>query len=64
MARRKITPQFRARFSEKLMELGNLIAIALVFGQFISGRGFDWQVFLAGLILAFLCYIASYMISR
>ncbi|MBI2334661.1 hypothetical protein HYU96_02570 [Candidatus Daviesbacteria bacterium] len=38
MAKRKVSPQFRARLSEKLMELGNLVAAVLILGQFVSGR--------------------------
>lgn len=64
MAKKKVISQFSVLLSEKLMDLGNLIALALVFGQFISNKGFDWQVFLAGLVLVFLCYIASYVLSR
>ncbi len=63
MAKRKVTPQFRSRLSEKLMELGNLIAIALVIGQFVSGKEFSLALFFVGLALMVGCYIMSYVVS-
>ena len=33
MARIKIKPEFRLQLSEKLMDLGNLVVAALVFGE-------------------------------
>lgn len=64
MAKRKVSPQFRARFSEKLMDLGNLVIAGLALGQFISGREFSLILFLLGIILAASCYIISYLVSR
>lgn len=63
MARRKVSPQFRARLSEKLMELGNLVVITLAFGQFLGNKEFSAVVFFWGVILAIICYIISYVIS-
>ena len=63
MARRKISVAFRSRLSEKLMDLGNLIAIALVIGQFVSGQEFSLALFIVGLALMFGCYIMSYVVS-
>lgn len=60
MAREKITSQFRARLSEKLMDLGNLVVAGLVIGQFISNKEFSPELFFAGVLLAVLCYIISY----
>lgn len=54
---------FRARFSEKLMELGNLVAVALVFGQFITDRPFSLPVFAIGIALTLLIYTFSYIID-
>ena len=59
----RIKPEFRSRFSEKLMDLGNLVAAGLVFGQFISGKEFSWIIFLAGMSLATFCYIFSYLVD-
>jgi hypothetical protein len=59
----KITAKYRLVLSEKLMELGNLIAVALVFGQFISGHDFAQGPFIAGVTLTLACYIISLVIN-
>ena len=64
MARRKISAKFRQSFSEKIMELGNLVATALVFGQFISSREFSLEAFILGMIFTGATYFISYEISR
>ena len=63
MARIKIKPEFRLQLSEKLMDLGNLVAAALVFGQFISGKEFSIMLFSIGIILMSACYIISYIVN-
>lgn len=63
MARRKISPQFRARLSEKLMELGNLVIVLLVFGQMVSGKEFSLPVFLVGVFITIFCYTIAYVIG-
>ena len=63
MAKRRISPQFRARFSEKLMDLGNLIIAGLVIGQFAIGKEFSMNLFFIAAVIALLCYAASYIIS-
>lgn len=64
MARKKITPQFRARLSEKLMELGNLVIVLLVFGQFVSNREFSLLILLVGVFTTIFCYTLAYIIER
>lgn len=64
MARLKISTQFRKQLSEKLMDLGNLIAAALVFGQFISNKEFSIILLVIGIIGMSLCYLASFLISK
>lgn len=59
----KFKQNFRNRLSEKFMELGNLILITLVFGQFLSGKGFSLQAFITGMTLSTACYITSYFVS-
>jgi hypothetical protein len=54
---------FRSLFAEKLMELGNIIAAAFVFSQFLSEKEFSTQLFTLGLILTTIMYIISYKIS-
>ena len=63
MAKLKITPQFRTRFSEKLMDLGNLAVAALVLGQFVSAQTFSITLLTLGLVLMIFCYIISFVIS-
>lgn len=64
MARRKVSAQFRSRLSEKLMDLGNLIIIAMTFGQFVSGVEFSLPIFLTGVIISILCYIIAYIVGN
>ena len=63
MAIIKIKIGFRLQLSEKLMDLGNLVAAALVFGQFISGKEFSIMLFSIGIILMSACYIVSYIVN-
>ena len=63
MARIKIKPEFRLQLSEKLIDLGNLVAAALVFGQFISGKAFSVILFISGVIGMIFLYIASYIVN-
>ena len=64
MSKIKISASFRVRLSEKLMDLGNFIAVGMVIGQFISGKAFSTEQFLAGIILTILCYIIGFIISN
>lgn len=63
MARLRIKPKFRSQLCEKLMELGNLVAAILVLGQFVSNKEFSVVIFISGIILMSVCYIASYVLS-
>jgi hypothetical protein len=54
----------RQMFAEKLADLANLIAGALVFGQFVSGQAFSLLTFLLGIILASIVYYVAYRASR
>lgn len=63
MARRKVSKAFRSRLSEKLMELGNLIAISMIVGQFVSQKEILVSALIVGFILTILCYTLSYLIS-
>ena len=60
----KIKPEFRLILSEKLMDLGNLVAATLVFGQFLSGKEFSVIIFMAGLTLMTVCYVISYVVGN
>ena len=59
----RFSAKFRSRLSEKLMDLGNLVAAALIIGQFISDREFSVTLFIIGMILAIILYLASYIVS-
>ena len=63
MKRLKFTRQFRIRLSDKIMDLGNLVAAALVISQFVNGKEFSLSVLLLGLVITAICYIISYVIS-
>ncbi len=63
MAKFRINSKFRERFSEKLMDLGNLTAGALVFGQFLSGKEFSLSLFTIGIGVMVVCYFISFIIS-
>jgi hypothetical protein len=63
MAKAKVSKEFRSRFSEKLMDLGNLIAISLIFGPLVAGKEYSAETSAAGVFLTFLCYIYSYILS-
>lgn len=62
MAKTKVSPQFRTKLSEKLMDLGNLVAVSLAIGQFISGQTFSMALFVSGIGVLLLCYLVSYAI--
>lgn len=46
------------------MDLGNLVSVALVFGQLVSGRQLALDLFAAGIVISVACYIISYEISK
>lgn len=64
MKKFRFSREFRARFSEKLMDLGNLAGAALIFGQFINGNEFSLTQLFIGLVLITVCYIISYLITN
>ena len=53
---------FRSLFSEKLMDLGNIVATAFVFSQFISEKQFSLRLFAVGLTIAIISYVMSYLV--
>ena len=64
MKRIKISKKFRLLFSEKLMDLGNISAGGLVFGQFISGNNFSMLQLIFGILLLIVLYVSSFEILR
>lgn len=49
----------RRNLSNKLGELGNIVAGALIFGQFLSERRFNFINLTAGFILSLMAYYFS-----
>lgn len=54
----------RKLFAGGLIELANIIAGALVFGQFVSGLPFQTTTFSLGIIFATTFYLGAYIFSR
>ena len=59
-----MTNEQRKLFAGKLLDLANLIAGALVFGQFVSGQVFSLFTFFLGIILAAFAYYIAYRTSH
>lgn len=58
-----LSADYRGRIAEKIMELGNIAAGALLFGQAISGK-FDLKLAIIGLItLGCLYGVAGYFMK-
>lgn len=55
--------EFKSRFSEKLMDLGNITLAAFVLSQFVSDKNFSFSVFTLGIVFAIISYAVSYYIS-
>jgi hypothetical protein len=51
-------------FAEKVLDLANIEAGALVFGQFVSGEHISFLTLLLGMILAAILYYVAYRASR
>lgn len=54
----------RKLFAEKMADLANIAAGALVFGQFVSGEQISATSLVMGIILALILYSASYLFSN
>jgi uncharacterized membrane protein len=54
----------RELFAKSMMDLGNLVAVALVFGQFITAHGFNVVAFGTGLIVTAALYFGGFTFSR
>lgn len=59
MKNKKSKKLFRSQFAEKLMDLGNIIAAAFVFSQFLSDKKFSLHLFTLGFILTIISYTLS-----
>ena len=54
----------RELFAKSMMDLGNLVAVALVFGQFVTGQPFSMVAFGIGLIVTAALYFGGFTFSR
>jgi len=64
MAKKKAASEFRVHLSEKIMDLGNYIAVGFIIGQFATGgRAISPDLIFAGFFLLSACYIVAFMIS-
>lgn len=54
----------RGRIGEKLLDLGNIAAGAMLFGQVISDRQFDIITASLGFIVLIACYLVGLRIMR
>ena len=54
----------RELFATSMMDLGNLVAVALVFGPFVTGQQFSVAAFGLGLIVTAALYFGGFTFSR
>jgi membrane protein YdbS with pleckstrin-like domain len=60
----RLRPGARAVFGEKLLDLANLAAAALVFGQFVGRQPLSWTVIVTGVTIWFvIALIALWMMG-
>lgn len=54
----------RELFAKGLVDLANVVAGALVFGQFVSGLPINFSIVVVGIISALVFYCGGYWFSR
>ena len=54
----------RKLFAEGAVNLANIGAGALVFGQLISGKPLDFGLISLGIVVTLILYFSSYLLSR
>jgi uncharacterized membrane protein len=54
----------RDLFATSMMDLANLVAVALVFGQFVTAQPFNLVAFGTGLIVTATFYFGGFTFSR
>lgn len=59
-----MNPQQRNRLSEKVADLGNLAAAAMLFGQLLSGKPLDLQAAILGVVTVSVCYLISFLLLK
>ncbi len=58
------TEDQRGRIGDKLLDLGNIAAGALLFGQFVSDRPFSLPVAVSGFLLVIVLYLTGLRVMR
>lgn len=43
------------------MDLGNFVAVGLVFGQFVSNQRFSVIALILGILISLACYLLAYL---
>lgn len=59
-----MTYEQRKLFAEGMINLANIVAGALIFGQLISGHGVDFGIISLGIIFTCVFYFVSYLFSK
>ncbi len=57
-------PRTKKLWAEKVLDLANIAAGAMIFGQIISGQKFSWSIAAIGLALVVAGYITSYFLTQ
>ncbi|PIV09119.1 hypothetical protein COS31_05375 [Candidatus Roizmanbacteria bacterium CG02_land_8_20_14_3_00_36_15] len=58
----KTNKALRRLYSDKILDLTNLGVGTTLFGQFIAGKKFSWDITIIGLIILVLGYFMSYIL--
>lgn len=59
-----LNEKHRELYGEKLIDVANIAIGALVFGQFISEKGFSWELANIGFSVFIGCYFTSYFLIK
>lgn len=54
----------RRLFAKGLVDLANIVAGALVFGQLISSQRFNQNAFIVGILITMIFYLGGYLFSK
>ncbi|MBI3914561.1 MAG: hypothetical protein HY327_10320 [Chloroflexi bacterium] len=60
----RLNEEQRKLWADKLMDLANIATAALVFGQFLSGTGFQYPLFMAGVAIYVVLWIWAMVLRR
>ena len=60
----KLDDKQRQVFGNKVLDIGALAVGALIFGQFLSGKDFQWGLTIMGILILFFCFFVSYLLLK